>query len=377
MDRGRGSPTLEAVPNPLMATRRLHASGLLAPRFATPEAVVGWFGAVQSQDYPGASWGIGQRLPPGVTAADVDAAFDAGRLLRTHAMRPTWHFLLPADIRWILGLTSHRVQRLNATYYRKAGLEATTLARAADAMAAALEGGRHLTRPELATAVQAAAIATDGQRLSLIVMNAELEGVICSGPRRGKQFTYAMLDERVPPTRPMTRDEALAGLARRYVTSHGPAQPRDFAWWSGLTIADVTEGLGLAGSALVRETIDGADWWRATPEGGEPALPSGGRLVHLLPNYDEYLGSYRDHAPTFDAAMLGARWVEEVFASHLVVRDGIAIGGWKRELGRTEVVVRPDLLVPLEPDDRAALARAAAAYGAFLGLEARIETPAS
>ena len=128
--------------------------------------------------------------------------------------------------------------------------------------------------------------------------------------------------------------------------------------------------------ALVRETIDGADWWWAPPGGGEPALPPDGPLVHLLPNYDEYLGSYRDHAPTFDAAMLGARWVEEVFASHLVVRDGMAIGGWKRELGRTEVVVRPNILVGLDAADRAALGRAAAALGTFLGLEARIEEPA-
>jgi hypothetical protein len=364
------------VPNPTIATRRLHSSGLLAPRFATLEAVVGWFGAVQSQDYPGASWGIGQRLPPGVTAADVDAAFDAGRILRTHAMRPTWHFLLPADIRWVLELTSSRVERLNAQYYRRTDLDDAILGRAAEVIARALEGGHHLTRPELAAAIEAAGISTAGQRLMLLVMHAELAGVICSGPRRGRQPTYARFDERVAPSPARTRDGALAELTLRYFTSHGPAQPRDFAWWSGLTITDVKAGLELVKPALVREEIDGADWWWAPPEGGQPALPADGPLVHLLPNYDEYLGSYRDHAPTFDAAMLGARWAEEVFASHLVVRDGMAIGGWKRELGRTEVVVRPDLLVRLEPADRAALGRAAAAYGAFLGLEARIEEPA-
>ena len=364
------------MPNPTIATRRLHASGLLAPRFATLEAVVGWFGAVQSQDYPGASWGIGQRLPPGVTAANVDAAFDAGRILRTHAMRPTWHFLLPADIRWVLELTSSRVERLNAEYYRRTDLDGATLGRAAEVIARALDGGHHLTRAELAEAIEAAGISTAGQRLSLLVMHAELAGVICSGPRRGRQFTYALVDERVAPSPARTRDDALAELTLRYFTSHGPAQPRDFAWWSGLRIADAKAGLELVKPALVRETIDGADWWWAPPEGGEPVLPSDGPLVHLLPNYDEYLGSYRDHAPTFDAAMLGARWVEEVFASHLVVRDGMAIGGWKRELGRTGVVVRPDLLVGLEPADRAALGRAAAAYGAFLGLDVRIEEPA-
>jgi hypothetical protein len=364
------------MPNPTIATRRLQASGLLGTRFETPEAVVGWFGAVQSQDYPGASWGIGQRLSPGATATDIEAAFDAGRILRTHAMRPTWHFLLPADIRWILELTSPRVEKRNAQYYRGTELDDVTLGRGTEVIAGALEGGRHLTRPELAAAMEAAGISTTGQRLMLLVMHAELDGVICSGRRRGRQFTYALIEERAAPTPARTRDEALAELTLRYFTSHGPAQPRDFAWWSGLTITEAKAGLELAKPALVREAIDGADWWWAPPDGGEPALPADGPLVHLLPNYDEYLGSYRDHAPTFDAAMLGERWVEEVFASHLVIRNGMAIGGWKRELGRNEVVVRPDLLVGLEPAERAALGRAAAAYGAFLGLEARLEAPA-
>ena len=363
------------MPNPTIATRRLHASGLLATRFVSPEEVVGWFGAVQSQDYPGASWGIGRRLGPGTTASVIDEAFDAGRVLRTHAMRPTWHFVLPADVRWILELTSPRVQRLNATYYRKTELDATTLAAAADVIARSLEGGRHMARPELARALEAAGIATDGQRLSLLVMYAELEGVVCSGPRRGRQFTYALLDERTGRARApaRTREAALAELTRRYFASHGPAQPRDFAWWSGLTIADAKAGLAMAGPEIVHERIDGADWWWAPPPGGDPEIPAGGPLVHLLPNYGEYLGSYRDHAPTFDDAMLGERWAEELFAAHLVVRDGMAIGGWKREIRRHEVIVRPDVLVELDAAGQAALERAAATYGRFVGLPARIE----
>jgi hypothetical protein len=362
------------VPNPTIATRRLYASGLLATRFGTPEDVVRWFGAVQSQDYPGASWGVGQRLGPGITRADIDEAFDAGRILRTHTMRPTWQFILPADIRWILELTSDRVQRVNATLHRQTEVDGATLSRGADTIARALEGGAHLTRRELAQALERNGIATDGIRLTLIVMNAELEGVICSGPRRGRQFTYALLDERVPPPRatPRTREAALAELALRYFTSHGPAQPRDFAWWSGLTIADAKAGVAMADPALVRETIDGADWWWAPPPDGEPTLVDRPR-VQLLPNYDEYLGSYRDHGPTFDPSMLGARWVVEVFAAHLVVRDGVAIGGWKRELTKDEVVVRADLLVDFDAVEVASLERAVEAYGRFLGLLARME----
>jgi hypothetical protein len=365
------------VPNPTIATRRLSASGLLATRFASPAEVVRWFGAVQSQDYPGASWGIGQRLGSAARQADIDAALDSGRLVRTHAMRPTWHFLHPADIRWILRLTSPRVEKLNAQYYRRTELDDATLGRSVEVIARALEGGAQRTRPELAAALTAAGIATTGQRLSLLVMHAELEGVICSGPRRGRQFTYARLEDRVAPVpgEPRDRDAALAELTRRYFSSHGPAEPRDFAWWSGLAVADAKAGLAMAGPGLVRERIDGTDWWWAPPPGGEPAVPADGPRIYLLPNYDEYFGSYRDHAPTFDAAMLGARWVEEVFAAHLVVRDGMAIGGWKRELGPREVVVRPNLLVGLDAADRAALGRAAAALGTFLGLEARLDQP--
>jgi hypothetical protein len=367
------------VPNPVIATRRLHASGLLGTHFATPEEVVGWFGAVQSQDYAGASWGIGQRLGPGATASDIDEAFDAGRILRTHVLRPTWHFILPADIRWVLELTGPAVQRRNGTYARQMGLDGPALRRGIDSLARALDDQGHRTRRELAQALEHDGIPTNELRLTLLVMNAELEGVICSGPRRGRQFTYALLDERVPASAsaaaPRSREAAVAELARRYFTSHGPAEPRDFAWWSGLTIADARAGLELAGQALVRETIDGTDWWWAPPRAGEaaPTLPADGPLIQLLPNYDEYLGSYRDHSQTFDPAMQGQRWVAEVFAAHLVVRNGMAIGGWKRELSKDEVVIRPDLLVALNPSERAALERASVAYGRFLGLPARIE----
>jgi hypothetical protein len=362
------------VPNPTIATRRLDASRLLATRFESPESVVAWFAAVQSQDYPGASWGIGQRLGPAARQADVDAAFDAGRILRTHILRPTWHFISPADIRWILALTGPRVQQRNGTQYRQMGLDGPALRRGVDSIARALEGGAHRTRRELAQALERDGIATNGLHLTLQVMNAELEGVICSGPRRGRQFTYALLEERVAPApadAPRDREAALAELTRRYFASHGPAQPRDFAWWSGLTIADAMTGLRLAAPAIVRESIDGADWWWE-PRDDEPALPPGGPLIQLLPNYDEYVGSYRDHGPTFEPALLGARWIEEVFFAHIVVRDGMAIGGWKRDLAAREVVVRPDLLVDLDAPGRAALERATEAYGRFLGLAARI-----
>jgi Winged helix DNA-binding domain len=171
--------------------QRLHNQHLLGTPFDRPEEVVAWFGAVQAQEYPGATWGIAQRMH-GLTQATIDQAYAEGAILRTHAMRPTWHFITPADIRWLLALTSPRVHAVNATYYRKLELDAAVLARGAVLLANALQGGKHLTRTELAAALEQAGIirATDDRlRLTYLVMHAELEGLICSGAMRGKQHT--------------------------------------------------------------------------------------------------------------------------------------------------------------------------------------------
>ncbi|RIQ20739.1 DNA glycosylase AlkZ-like family protein, partial [Jiangella rhizosphaerae] len=182
-----------------LARRRLRATGLGGPLdAATPGEVVGWFGAVQSQDYHPAKWGVAQRLRGAVTDAGLDHAFAEGELLRTHVLRPTWHFVTPADIRWLLALTAPRVHALNAYYYRQAELDDALLRRAADVVTEALAGGEHLTRPEVAAVLERHGIVAAGPRLAYILMFAELEQLICSGALRGKQHTYALLDDRAP-----------------------------------------------------------------------------------------------------------------------------------------------------------------------------------
>lgn len=188
--------------------------------FTKPAEVVQWLGAVQSQDYAAAAWALGLRASE-LTSADVEQAFNDGTILRTHVMRPTWHFVAPADIRWLLALTAPRVNALNATYYRKFALDEAVFAASNRTLTKALEGGQQLTRAELVAALQCAGItATNALRFTLIIMQAELAGLICSGARRGKQFTYALLEERVPPAQPFEHDAALAELARRFFTSH-------------------------------------------------------------------------------------------------------------------------------------------------------------
>ena len=199
-------------------------------------------GAVQSQDYPGAKWAIGQRTR-GATDAAFDEAFAQGRILRTHIMRPTWHFVMPADIRWMLALTAPRVNAVMAYYYRQMEVDETLIARAKPVFERALRGGKQLTRAELGTALEKAGIHATGVRLGFIIGRAELDAVVCSGALRGKQHTWALLEERVPPAKRLDRDEAMRELTRRFFTSHGPAQLIDFVWWSGLTMADAKKEL--------------------------------------------------------------------------------------------------------------------------------------
>ena len=213
--------------------RRLANQRLLRSSFRTPAEVVSWLGAMQSQDYPGAKWAIGLRAA--VTDEDVERAVDEGAIVRTHILRQTWHFVARDDIRWMLALSGPRVNAISAHYYRKMELDERTFTRSRTVFERALRDGRSLTRPELGAALRREGITASGTRLAFLTMRAELDAVICNGPRRGKQFTYALLEERVPHAPSIDRETALATLARRYFTSHGPATLEDFAQHPDLT----------------------------------------------------------------------------------------------------------------------------------------------
>jgi len=343
--------------------QRLYNQHLLGAPFVRPEEVVQWFGAVQAQEYPGATWGIAQRMD-GLTQAAIDHAYAEGAILRTHAMRPTWHFVTPADIRWLLRLTSPRVHAMNASYYRKLELDATVLARGATVLTNALQGGKHLTRTELAAALAQAGIIRardDRLRLAYLVMHVELEGLICSGAPRGKQHTYALLDERVPPASMLEREEALAELTRRSVTSHGPATVKDCAWWSGLSPSDVRLGLELNTSRLEMARVDGQVYWFGPDI---RTAPADSPIAHLLPAYDEYTIAYKDHN-----AILSPDYRELVVAAFgiVIVIDGQIVGAWKRVIERNHVLLTLDPFRALSEAEQQALDLVVQRYQAFLG----------
>ena len=338
---------------------------MLGKPFAKPALVVARHLAMQSQDYGGAKWAVGQRLAA-ATDASVDAAFQRGDILRTHVLRPTWHFVTPADIRWLLALTAPRIKASSAPYFRKHGLDAAALRRSRRVLEKQL-AGRQLTREELALPLAEAGLPTQGEALSYQMIAAELDGVICSGARRGKQHTYALLEERVAKTTTRSRDEALAELALRYLQGHGPALVQDLAWWSGLTVADAKRAIAACDGSLHSAEVADKTYWFAELS---RAAPLESPLVHLLPNYDEQLIAYRFRGNAADAAVAGRVGPGDgVFDGHFVAIDGLLVGSWRRELGKTHVSVQATLLRKLSRIERRELARAAQRYADFVQLK--------
>ncbi len=352
-----------------VAHQRLANQGISRPISGSPADVVAWLGAVQAQDYYGAKWALGLRLR-GATDEVVDRAFNEGAILRTHLLRPTWHFVTPDDIRWLLTLTAQRVHIANAPLYRRLEMDDTLFRHTNTVLTKALQGGGQLTRDELQGVLRGHGIAVDdGQRMAYIMMHAELGGVVCSGARRGKQFTYTLLDERVPQVKALNHEEALAELTRRYFTSRGPATVYDYAKWSGLTVAQARRGLEAVGDELEHETTNDRDVW--SPRLPRPADDAAPR-AHLLSIYDEYISGYRDRDDIIEAHHAEVLRETGAALQYTIVIDGKLRGTWRRTIQRGAVNVEIRPFTPLTQPDRDAIADAARRYGEFLDLPVSI-----
>ncbi len=313
---------------------RMHNQQLSATNLKEPAEVVQWLGAMQAQEYAMAKWAIGLRLS-NVNDSKVEKAFNDGTILRTHLLRPTWHFVTPADIRWLLALTAPRVHAANAYMYRQLELDTKLFKRCHEILIKTLEGGKHLTRATLQSALKQKKIAANGLRLGYIMMHAELEQLICSGPRPGKQFTYALLDERVPAVKSISREEALAKLTHRYFTSRGPATLQDFAYWSGLTMKDAIAGAATLGSTFVREIMEGQKYiFVPTSSKNKTKLDS----TFLMPDYDEYGMSYKNRSALSSFQKLKGPKASIVYNRMLVI-DGRIEGTWQRTLNKNAAEV--------------------------------------
>jgi winged helix DNA-binding protein len=334
---------------------RLATQRLLAGRLAGPAEVVGLLAAVQSQEFAHALWSLRLRSASG-SEAEVRAAFDRGEFLRTHVLRPTWHLAAAEDIGWLLAVTAPRVQRLNSTMYRQQKLDQAALDRAAATITDALAGGAELTRAELG-----ALLGTSGVRLAYQVMNAELEGLIVSGPMRGAQHTYALLADRVPADSRRSGD--LSELAFRFYAGHGPASEADLARWATLTRRQAAEATEAAAGRLRSLEVDGERMWRTLDGPQPPADLAYGAL--LLPLYDELTLSYPAiNFPEVERHPHPAG--EDRFVGCVVVGDRNA-GLWRRTVQGPTVVVEVTLAPGLLSAEHGEVSTAAAELAEFLG----------
>jgi hypothetical protein len=356
--------------NSEIANLRLYNQGLSETIFEDPVDVVARLGAVQSQDYAGAKWALGQRLVD-CTDAAIEKDLNEGKLLRTHILRPTWHFVTPADIHWMLLISAPRVYTANAHYYRKAGLDSATTKRTNTSIVKALRGGNQLTRMEIASVLEKAGVPTDGDlRMTLIMMRAELDGVVCSGARQGKQFTYALLGERAPQVKAWTREEALAELMKRYFTTRGPATLQDFTWWSGLTMADAKNGMEMVKSWFASENINGQTFWfrEIKPKNGKNTL-----MAHLLPNFDEYFIGFKDRSAIREVAQkVDIANNDPSLNANVIVLNGQVVGSWKRSFKKETVAIESSPIIKLTKNEKEAVKLASEKFGNFLGMSSTI-----
>jgi hypothetical protein len=351
-----------------IALLRLHNQQIEATHFKQPPALVGWMGAMQAQDYPMAKYAIGSRIP-GVTDEMVEKAISKGAIIRTHVLRPTWHFVAPEDVRWMLRLTAPYIRTAMSSMNRMLELDNKVFSKTNKLLVKSLSGNKQLTRQEFADVLRKSKIETNPQRLAHIMSEGELSCTVCNGARKGSLFTYALMDERIPSPGPVyKKDEALAELAKRYFTSHGPATVKDFGWWSGLPAKEARLGLELVKDQFVSEIVEDQEYWLAPSAVASPAA-----RLHLLPAFDEFLVSYKDRSASVPAAHKRTTMAINGLLSPTVVVNGKVVALWKslvQKNGRT-VVVTP--FPETTRINKRELTRAVREYGTFLNEKVMLE----
>lgn len=353
-----------------IAQIRLASQHIGGTKFTSPKEVVTWMGAMQAQDYPLSKWAVGVRLP-GSTDKDIETAINNADIIRTHLLRPTWHFVSADDIYWLLDLTGPQVISSFGPRDRQLGLTKETFSKSNAIIEKTLGGGKHLTREELKAELKQVSIPTDQNRLSHILGHAEADQIICSGITRNGKHTYALLSERVPRKKRLVKEEALANLAKRYFTSRCPASLQDFTWWSGLPSRDARQALELVKSEFRSEGFDGQMYW--CPQDSSIAK-SDEQSAFLLPTYDEFIISYTDRTASIPAKLeqylkvisnRGVFWP-------IVVVNGQVVGIWKRTNKKDKLIVELELFIKPSELTIHLVEEEANQMGNFLGKRAEV-----
>jgi hypothetical protein len=319
-------------PNDIALLRLLNQQ-IATPVFKTVNEVVSWLGAVQAQDYNMSEWAVGVRLP-GSTADTIKSAINSGEIIRTHVLRPTWHLVSSADIYWMLELSAPQIKSLSRSRDKELGLTETAFGRSNSVIEKALSNGIHLTREEMVKVLAAAGFKNDNNRVSHLLMRAEIDGIIASGSIINGKQTYALLADRVSKTNTMNRDEAVVKLARRYFTSHGPATLYDFIWWSGLPVKDCRKAIEAVKLSFDSAKI-GDETYFFTSNVTVPKFEK--NHIVLLPAFDEFIISYKNRTASLPFENhIKAVLINGIFRP-VIVHNGKVIGIWKRILKNDNV----------------------------------------
>jgi hypothetical protein len=347
---------------------RLHSQQILKPTCTNPGGLVSWMGALQAQDYAGSKWTIGLRLP-GSTDAMIEQAVANKSIVRSWSLRGTLHWMPPADIHWMLALTAPKIQVKYATNFKQEGLDKAVFKKSNQVIAKALGDGQALTRDELAAIVKKKGITVTNHGMGYLLLHASLEGIICFGPRRDKQFTHVLLDDWIPASQRERPDNALATLALRYFNSRGPATVKDFAWWAGVTLTEAKKAVDTIKGQLTEAVVDGVSYLM----GKDASLGKSKPGVYLLPGFDEYLISYADRS-----AMVDSDYAPKIagmgngLLSATIIVNGQVAGTWKRIIEKKKVVIETSYFHKVSQAVQQQVKTIAKRYAGFLGLEAAL-----
>ncbi len=346
--------------------QRLYNQQIASPKYQTPAEVVAALGALQGQDYAGAKWSIGLRLP-GSTDAEIERAIADKQIVRTWINRGTLHLTAAEDVCWLVNLIGPRSIAIAAPRYKELELDENTFTRSFTILLDALEGEKELTRKELFAILEGQGISTQGQRGVHILQRASLDGLICQGIEDRRNPMFYRVDALPITPKDLEREEALAELARRYFTSHGPATLHDFAWWTGLLMADVKTGFEAVKSELVEVGVDGTSYWQSASAGEPCDLPG----VFALPGFDEYILGYKDRNIVLDPQFANeiCPGGNGVFYPTIVI-DGQVIGTWKRSIKKDVMTVTVSPFTALNENDLRGFRTALQRYGEFMGIHA-------
>lgn len=311
-----------------IALMRMASQKILETNFHRPQEIVHHLGAMQAQDYSMAKWAIGSRCD--ASEKEIEEAINSAKIIRTHILRPTWHFVSAEDIYWMLDISGPQVKRMTISAAKKFGYDTKMLEQVKVSIEKLLAGNNHLTRDEIMQELNIKKTSSGDFLSAAIMMNAELDGLVCNGKRKGKQITYALLEERVSkPKNKLSREEGLAKLALRYFESHGPATVLDFSWWSGFSPTVCKSTINAIKLQLNCITIDNQDYWFGKTN---PDVEHFQESVHFLPAFDEILISYKTREASILIEHQSKAFTNNGIFKPIIIENGKVIGTWKRTI---------------------------------------------